>query len=60
LIEELKDLRKEKWEKVLQESLTVAENIGLPTVLEEENKRIKKRKRRYSDDSNEGESDHKH
>lgn len=50
LIDTLHDMRNEKWEAILQETLIVAKNIGWPTFLEEESKRIRKRKRSWSDD----------
>lgn len=50
MIDTLHDMRNEKWEAILQETLIVAKNIGWPTFLEEESKRIRKRKRSWSDD----------
>lgn len=50
LIEDLKVLRNDGWDKIFNEVLVVAENIGWPQQLEEEEKRRRKRKRAADED----------
>lgn len=45
LVENLKKLRNEVWDLIPNETLVVAKNIGWPTCLEKELKRIRRRKR---------------
>lgn len=44
LVEDLKKLRNEGWDHILNDTLVVAKNISWPIYLEEELKRIQKRK----------------
>jgi hypothetical protein len=50
LVEDLKKLRNEGWNHILNETIVVAKNIGWPLHLEEELKRTRKRKRIIGED----------
>lgn len=52
LVEELKRIRNQGWDSIFSEALLVAENIGWPQHLQEENKRKRKRKRLEDEEDN--------